>query len=222
MSQRSCLFTTLFLEGYDPVGSHYVDRVNRYLDYYMSIKEELGFEKIILLDNRSTNGMVAQLEISGLPVEIIQSKYPLYKLGDTEHDYPYVWRGLYKAVELLQQYDKVFRIDSDSYILSKRLANYLRDDAEGFETMHLHLHGLIPADEISVLTREALPRLKEFCREPWSTHHGKFFEHTIPITRMCKEFHGERYGLHVPPIQQTDKMDWYGAASVNTKLEFRR
>lgn len=237
---KTILFSTCYLVGTDPTGSSRLERTKKWIQYYLSIKEELGFDHILMTDNASPLNMLKELNcpvavrdasggfyIQGATphVTILRHRTHLAKTGENDHDYPYVWRGLYDTRNFFNktpEISKIYRIDNDSYILSQRLARYFREAKSGWVGMNLHKHGNTPEDAISFICRDASAMLNDMCSVPMREHFGKQMELVTPFTHIASEFHGERYGLEDPIPEQDETMDFYSQCPVKIQMRYGR
>jgi hypothetical protein len=211
MKPRTVLYCWTWLSG-----PGWPERVRKYIDYYRTIQSELGFDEFVLADNASPIELIAPFEAPDTSIYRFDTEL---RLGGLSNEYPYVWRGFYLIKELMPFFDKIIICDSDSFITSQRLANYIRDNNSGFYTMWSELCGY-PASEISVLNRDSFPMILEWMETPWETRAkpGHRFETEVPYTRVCKEFIGDRYGFYGDP---TSEVDFYTQAKTEKVMTYR-
>lgn len=218
---KTALFSLCYLEGNDLQGNSRLRRNQRYVDYYSTIKEELGFETIILADNASKPYLVDTFRSlsqgMGYSVRIIRYNEHLPRRGPL--DYPYCWRGLYELKTLFDEgYEKIICIDSDGFVLSKRLANYIKSCKSGWVSFQERKYSW-PEAALHILCKDALPIYEGFTSVPYSAYNGKPMETLLPFTHLERSFCIGRFGEE--KMSQYDWMDFYGQANLDTNLTYR-
>lgn len=243
----TAVFTTTYLEGTDPTGSDRLERTVKWFNYMKGLQSSLGFTDLLATDNGSPWELLHELSkrtgariidetlhecvyVGDPSSRIIVTRHNqhLTKTGKTlfgDHDYPYVWRGLYDMAQIARtcSYDKIIRVDNDAYVLSQRLATYLRELQTGW--IALGLKGYVhqyPEDAISVICRDSYHLLTDFCSVPMEGYFGRWFERVLPFTQICEQFVGDRYGNYAKPPEQRDEMDFYCQCPVPIKMTFEQ
>ena len=209
-------------------GPGWIERVKKFLLYYAPLKEEIGFQKFLLVDNGSSEDAIFQLMTdskiadAAISPELYRFDSSLFRGGNGEN-YPYVWRAYYHLEHLMHQdWEKILIIDSDSFILSPRLAHLIRDSDKGFHTLWSKIHNY-PASEISWICRDSFPILLDWMKTPWETRskEGKRFETEVPYTDIHAHegLVGDRYGFEEDgKMAQRPEMDFYTQARNELKL----
>lgn len=215
---KTCLYSPCFLEGYDLIGNNRLERNRRYLDYYTGVKEDLGVDDIILYDNASADTYITALKASHpTGVTLFRASERLTH-GAGKHDYPYCWRALYEFDTLFHLgYDKIIMIDSDGFVLSKRLAQYIKNTNTGWVSFKSTTHEF-PDCSLQILNRDAYPVFKRYAETPWKERVGCTMERDIPFTLVSESFNVGRFGEEYLP--QSPGMDYYGQAPFNIELEY--
>lgn len=230
---KTCVFTTSYLDGRDAVGNLRFQRTWRFLDYYSRLKSELGFYEFHFCDNASdlelmkffhatvVNEKGELLMRSPMRKDLTVTRYSDHLKRDGIMGYPYAWRGLYHMKYLAQSgiYDKIIFIDNDAYILSKRLAEYIKNLTSGFTAFWAPSCGF-PENAIQVLCRDQFDTLANFCVGDYNTHLGLTMECVTPFTHVEKKFVGDRYGEFPTKIEQNPTMDYYCQARNDVELKF--
>ena len=248
---KTVLWSTAWLEGKDPLGSDRVDRTKRFLDYNRKIKKELGFDQIILNDNCSHWSRINQLGATpfherGLPHQrdcdffLYRHSKPLTRSAG-HNDYPYVWRGVYFLEKIIDlgDVDKIIVCADDCFVLTERLAHYIRDSKSGIVSFPSKVYDF-PLTELSIINRDAFPILKKWFQVPWwvRSESRALYESAFPITHLEKRFTGDRYGeffvrdhpvLYVSDPDrnargwpQDETMDFYAQARLDVPMIFER
>lgn len=217
---KTALFSPCFLDGVDDRGTPRLWRNIEYLRYYYTINREIKFfDDIWLYDNGSKNKLPSSTSMLFLDkLDIVRAPHIPKQSHNKPYDYPYLWRALYFLSELLKQYDKVLLIDSDCYILTPRLVNYLRDSKSGWETFWVPKYKF-PSAELQIINKDALSILEKFCAEkPYLDRNFSRMETELPYTKINKDFVGDRYGEAY--MTQDTGMDYYGQRSWYINMVF--
>lgn len=226
--------TSCYLDGLDNFGNPRLERNKRYLDWYSKIREDIGFEKIFLVDNASPENLIEKLNPSSLWRDNKQEFFEAKDLGENfqvivarhsrhlpsgEHlNYPYCWRALNFIGTLLNIYDKVVFIDSDCFVLKRSFSRYLSGINSGWVCFREHIYGF-PTSELHVVCRDSQQIYSKISLKHYSEYVGLTMEHALPFTRIEETFYGGRFGEK--KTEQTDEMDFYGQANLETTLTYR-
>jgi hypothetical protein len=217
----------------DPNGARFL-RYRKWLDYNIPLMPNLGAEKIFMVDNCSNISVLSTLggTILSPDEKIINNGNPnlriyhmpsLKKEGKVKWphlDYVYWWRALYFTNNLIAAgYDKIIFLDSDAFILTERLARYIKNLNSGWNTFWCSRHRF-PETIIQVICRDKFNLFEEFTRVPYEAHNGTTAEIIIPFTNVCKDFTGDRYSEYGGDITQKPYMDYYTQALPHTPLTF--
>lgn len=145
----------------------------------------------------------------------LQPNYPRGKVKS--NDYPNVWRAYYAIRNgVLPNFDRVFYIATDAYVLSQRLMDWMDGIEEGWTALWSERH-TFPEAQFQVITK--CPEFMDFFAGEFDP--AKFDtlceETTLPFTHIEKGFIGDRYGeFHPrPPYRgiedfwaQVPDLDW--------------
>lgn len=234
---RTVLLTACFLEGTDHFGNSRLKRNERYIEYYSRLREEIGFGSILLLDNASELSSVYQLGLNQASYDgdgdgwwVNGSGLYMYRFGErlertkASNGYNYVWRAVYKIADLLLTYDKIIAIDSDAFVLSRKLANFIKNCNSGFQSFWCPRHEF-PESSMFVLNRDAFGVFKRYTDEmPWRQRcaDNRLMEKDLPFTKVSYDFHIDRFGEIDPPPLQSESIDAYLQAPLSVDLKFDR
>lgn len=141
-------------------------------------------------------------------VAAIRSRAPVVlahfpdRLGRAEiYDFPGWYRsfagGALRAQ--VQGFDKFMHIESDAYIVSDRLRDFMRDTETGWHAMWCEKYQF-PEIAIQLVAADQIAELAAFVRRPYAAMVGTTHETALPFTNVPKEFMGERFGEDEPPI----------------------
>lgn len=172
-------------------------RVERWLDHY----EPWGLYPIIL-----NNGPI---DTSPCPTRAVSvACWPHFETNTFRWNYPHVWRNYWYIKDLLANYDRVFFIATDAYVLSDRLADYLFSLESGWTALWCRAYRM-PEPQIQVITK--CPEFMEFFKGECAPmrYNGACEEITLPFTWVETGFVGDRYGDMVPPPPYQKSMDYY-------------
>ena len=225
------LYTGTYLDGLDAFGGSRLQRNMDYIKYYWPLREELGFEKIILADNGSSKENLDAFEkylFEGLglravplypgasaPVQILAYKDHLGFVPGMSYGYKYCWRTLWTVRNLITMFGatKVILLDSDMYILTKRLADWVKSFDNGWGTVWCARHNF-PEAAFQIIAGDGIEQFLEYTDGPWEKHLGERMETTLPFSLVEKGFIGDRYGEAEPANLGTP--DYYGQALVGS------
>jgi hypothetical protein len=226
---KTCLFAPCYLDGLDPAKSERLDRVKRWINYHWAIRDKLGFDRIFLSDDCSDWVKVASLggTILNEKLEVIQRqddfltvvRYEPHLSGGGQWNYSYCWKALYVMRDLMKKYgyEKAITIDTDGFVLTERLASYVRGLDEGWTAFWVRTYSF-PTAEFHVLCPSGMYQFEEFLIPHYMAHQGKYMEMALPFTRVERGFNCDRWGEGRHP--QKPDMDFYSQAPVNIPLTF--
>lgn len=214
---RTALITPCYLNGFDGFGNPRLARNIKYIQYYLSIQEHLGFEKIFFIDNASDPENVAALEMVGKDqIEVIRFDQHLKRGGI--YDYAYCWRALYEIGPLIDRgYEKIVTLDTDAFILSQRLADLVKHSNTGWWSVWCNKYEF-PEASFHVLCEDSFIILKTYMEIPWRERNGVMMETALPFTHILKGLNCDRFGEDDTPQDST--MDFYGQAKNHMNLRF--
>lgn len=217
---RACLYTPMFLDGVDDQGNSRLDRNIRYVKYYSAIQSEIGFDDIIFADNASSyDSMRAFKDAVGLKYPVQIHKFHQHLARGGTFNMPYVWRALHHIRDLIAEgYQKIICIDSDAFVLTKKLANHIRDTNTGWEALWCAKYGF-PEAACHWISEDQFSFFLGYTSVPWERMNNLVMENSLPFTKVNKDFVSDRFGENF--CEQTEIMDFYGQSNLKTKLEFR-
>lgn len=242
---KTALTTACFLEGEDALGNNRLERNLRYLEYYRKLKLELGFSEFMLFDNASDMKLIQKLglslvaaspfvtinnagrePVSAKNISVWKSEdITMFRFDDRLtknpqkiNDYPYCWRALY-SLSFAFNYDKLIGIDSDGFVLTKRMAKYIKEANSGWVSFFCPRHQF-PDTSISIINRDAFSVYDAYTAIPWENRCGRLMEKDVPFTHVEKGFVCDRFGEIYPRPEQTPDKDYWGQASLTTELKF--
>lgn len=233
---KTAIFAPSFLDGFDNFGGDRLIRTIKYMDWYEPLLGKLGASRIFLSDNGSDPSSVHQLDcdvlgatesfhcrdlknlraISGSKTTVLwfQEKYS----RGPEFEYPYCWRNLY-AVKILIGfgYEKIITIDTDGFIVSPGLTDYVRNSQSGWEAFWIKKYRF-PSAEFHILNKDSFSHFMEFTTPHFMTYNGRCMEAELPFTRVDRFFDCDRYGEDRTP--QHRGMDFYAQCPVDFEVKY--
>ncbi len=211
------LWTTSYLDGVDKSGSSRLERTKKFIKYYRGIQKEIGFDTLLLIDNCSDPALWKEINN---PFEIQSIRlFPHLEHGGGQN-YPYCWRGLYKLREVITQNKpkKLIYIDSDGFVLSKKMADWIKNTNTGWNTVWCPKYNF-PEASIHVLNHDVFPAFLEFTKGDYMEHCGKAMERVLPFTWVNKDLNCDRFGETREPVK--DDMDFYSQCPVDIEMKYR-
>lgn len=228
--------TALLAPGYlgeqpaekDALGNDRVKRAQKYVEFYKRLLPRLGAEWMFFCDNgssidnlRQVGGLLldpddGECTILDVGTPVTHILYPNVKKTSVA-SYPYCWRAQWEIKNLLTKwgYDKVIFIDSDFYLISKRMIDWARSVQNGWHTVQCRKY-MWPAPELQVVVG-GCQKFMDFTSGDWLSHDGKCMELTLPFTFIHGEFNYGRYGEDRVP--QKPDMDAYGQCPLDLTIE---
>jgi hypothetical protein len=194
-----------------------IERNLKWLRYHLNIREELGFDQIVLFDNCSQEENIRQVVIDPR-VNIFRALEHLPRTGIWE--YPYCWRMMKYVQDMVAErgivtftkkdlfpVKKVIFLDTDFYVLTPKFAKYIANLGHGYTSFWCPKYGF-PEAALNVLCEDAFSRFLHLPIPSPTYYNGKHMEWILPFTQVNKDFVGDRYGEGCEI--QREEMDWYG------------
>ena len=110
-------------------------------------------------------------------------------------NYPGWWRSFLYSVPIAEHYDcrKIVRIESDAYILTRRMADFINGIDSGWTAFWCRRWNF-PETAIQVICEDQFDAMQALMYGGWERYAGKLAERTLPFTSVVKDPHGNRYG----------------------------
>lgn len=192
------------------------ERVQRYikwLEYYMPLADKIGFSEILLIDNASPQENIDKLAnkhaelISKYPINlhIIRKKVRIERFPP--HGYGFWYRAMASGYKyaLNWDYDKVIHIDSDAFIFTNKMCNWLKDIKYGWVSTYTKLCGFPECNIHVVAGRYNLIKAKIWMTEDFLEFYpNDIAEKRIPWTEVNKDFTGDRYPEFGKMVQEPE------------------
>ncbi|KAB8046198.1 hypothetical protein GCN78_25535 [Janthinobacterium rivuli] len=193
---KAIIFCTSFIKD----AASWESRYQRWLDYYENIP--INAEKKIMIDDGSpflppaeiinTVSHSATLASNSDKNLIIRFDNNLGRQNIT--DYPGWWRSFLHSVKVANELgvDKIIHIESDAYILTPRLANFINEIESGWNVLWSP-HYEFPETAIQVICRDQFSIFEKFKNDHPAYSFQDIAERLLPFTAVHKQFKGDRY-----------------------------
>lgn len=178
----------------------WMNRYQRWLDYYRN--GPIRADKTILIDDGSpylpppdvipTLPHSAPLSTAGSDSVIIQFENNLGRQSIVA--YPGWWRSFLHSVTLAKKMgaDKIIHIESDAYVLSARLADFINQVDSGWHVLWTE-HYQFPETAIQVICSDQFEIFEQFKARRPDLDFGDLAEKLLPFTAVHRQFKGDRY-----------------------------
>jgi hypothetical protein len=196
LSMKSLLFCTSYIRD----AEAWKQRYQRWLDYYANGPIDADFR--IMIDDGSpylpppdviqTVHHAAPLALAGGGSALVHFDDNLGRQSISA--YPGWWRSFLHSLALARELgaDKIIHIESDAYILSPRLADYINGVAAGWHVMWTE-RCQFPETAIQVICRDQFDALERFKARQPDLNYGEIAEKILPFTTVARQFKGDRY-----------------------------
>jgi hypothetical protein len=198
--------TLLFCTSYLEAESAWIHRYRPWIDYYQTFP--LRRDATFMLDDASP--YVPQDDrlvlLNELPARLDSGKLQLYRfpehLGNKRHRG--WWRSFLFSLQIARRYGfrKIIHVESDAYLLSQRVVEYLGELNSGWTALWCPLYQL-PEAGIQVVAEDQFAALQAFADRDLREVSRTMPEKSFPFTRIEKKFHGDRYGEFRSRIPRT-------------------
>jgi len=193
---KSIIFCTSFIRDADAWESRY----QRWLDYYKDVP--INAVKKILIDDGSPS-LPPRDSINMLPHDAPlasnEDENLIIRFDDNlgrqdMETYPGWWRSFLHSVEVAKALgaDKIIHIESDAFILSQRLVDFINQTESGWHVLWAQRYKF-PETAIQIICRDQFEHLENFK----DAHPGLVFpdiaERLLPFSAVHQQFKGDRY-----------------------------
>ncbi|MEG0885344.1 MAG: hypothetical protein RR376_10775 [Janthinobacterium sp.] len=194
---KSIIFCTSYIKD----RQAWDDRYQRWLDYYNNEKP-IKADKKFMIDDGSPF-MPPETIIKSVPHDA-----PLSLDGDDNliirfngnlgrqnvSTYPGWWRSFLHSIEMAKALgvDKIIHIESDAYILSQRLADFINGVESGWHVLWTQRYRF-PETAIQVICRDQFAAFEKFKADHADMVFPDLAERLLPFTSVDQQFKGDRY-----------------------------
>ena len=193
---KSILFCTSYIKD----EQAWQERYQRWLDYYRD--GPIKAAKKIMIDDGSpylpppdiikTVTNMAPLSLFNDDKVIVRFDNNLGRQSVSA--YPGWWRSFLHSVTLAKELgaDKIIHLESDAYILSPRLADFINGIESGWHVMWTERYQF-PETAIQVICSDQFDVFEQFKARQPDLNDGDLAENLLPFTSVDRQFKGERY-----------------------------
>lgn len=129
------------------------------------------------------------------------------------------WRSFLESSRIARELEcnKMIHIESDSYVLSNRLCDYIDNVNSGWVSMWCPRYGL-PETCIQIINEDRFDAVDSLRDLGYSSFNGVVAEKRLPFSHVERGFKGDRYGEYNPHID-ISTVDYYCAYPVDKQLK---
>jgi hypothetical protein len=192
---KTLLFCTSFCKNL----TEWEQRIKMWLDHHEKIG--LAFNNLIIVDDGSPcTPLWKNTPVHNTPFteEINDQKFIIHfdkNLGRSAvHDYP----GWFRSFALMARYavkfhfEKVIHIESDAFLLSNTIVDYINSIENGWTTLWCPYHKY-PETAIQIIGKDKIFDYYTCTQKSYDTYRHRAMENCLPFTCVNKKFIGDRY-----------------------------
>ena len=201
---RSVFFCTSYIADADAWNTRY----KPWLDFHRKI--DFGDTRFIMIDDASPFcPPVDEAHIIN-PGDRLPGRNPAIirfknRLGRSSLlSYPGWWRSFLHSADLARSIgaQKIIHVESDAFIISPRMRDYINNLEEGWTTFWACSHNF-PETAIQVICEDQFEALASFKDKTPESLEGKFAEELLPFTHINRDMVGDRYSEFRVPLLRT-------------------
>ena len=193
---KSIIFCTSFIKD----SNSWENRYQRWLDYYENIP--INAVKKIMIDDGSPF-LPPEKIISTIShhddLSLHDEKNLIIRFNDnlgrkTVSDYPGWWRSFLHSIDVAKALgiDKIIHIESDAYILTPKLVNFINETQSGWHVLWTQRYQF-PETAIQVICRDQFENFQKFKDDHLESGFTDIAERLLPFTSINRQFKGDRY-----------------------------
>lgn len=186
--------TLLFCTAYAGSEEIWTGRYRQWYDYYKT--RGLHHHQLLIVDDGSP--LDPDFVSEGEYVKLTP------RLGRQEiHIYPGWYRSVGYALKYANQnnFEKVIHCESDAFLLSDRIVDFVNNLDSGWNTFWCTCHSL-PESAIQVIGKDKLREAEEFFSHSYRVYVGCCMDDILPYTAIHKNFVGDRYQEYRPDVPE--------------------
>ena len=196
---KTIIFCTVFIDD------HNFARYKKWIDFYYNKLDLFNAGNLFLIDDGSSNVLfddrVEILKSNNLPGSL-NSSINLFHFEDhlgrpSRRNYSGWWRSFTFSIKLAEKYniDKIIHIESDYYIVSRRMTDYIAKISEGWTVFYSRSYGF-PETAIQVICKDSFEKLNKTYKAAVESNYQfkRIAERVLPFSKIEKGFLGDRYG----------------------------
>lgn len=196
---KSIIFCTSYIDDTNQL------RYEKWINYYRDKLESFNSDNLFLIDDGSRNAAFDErIEVLGannLP-DTINKKINFFHFENHlgrpgRRDYRGWWRSFTFSVKLAEKYDidKLIHIESDYYVMSPRMMDYIANISEGWTVFYSSFYHF-PETAIQIICKDSFEKLNQIHRRAVASDYKfkKIAERVLPFSKVEKGFTGDRLG----------------------------
>jgi hypothetical protein len=196
---KTIIFCTSYIDNFN------YTRYKKWIDYYYNKLELFNASNLFLIDDGSSNvyfdHRVEIVKSNDLPGSL-KSDINLFHFEDhlgrpSRKNYAGWWRSFTFSIKLAEKYnmDKIIHIESDYYIVSRRMIDYMAKTSEGWTVFYSKAYGFSET-AIQIICKDSFEELNNTFKKAEESNYQfkKIAERVLPFSKIEKGFIGDRYG----------------------------
>jgi len=188
--------TLLFCTSYMEAESAWLHRYRPWVDYHQTLP--LRREATFMLDDASPYlPSDDRIAVSHALPPALDARIRLYRFDDHLGNRRHIgwWRSFLFALRIAREYGlrKIIHVESDAYLLSQRIVDYVTDLQHGWTVLWCPLYQ-IPEAGIQIIAEDQFAALQRFAEADLREVARALAEKSLPFTHVEKGFYGDRYG----------------------------
>jgi hypothetical protein len=193
---KSLLFCTSYIRD----NAAWESRYQQWLDYYRDVP--IDAVKKIMIDDGSPflpdAGIIKTISstasVAAEPDDHLLVHFDNNLGRQSIKDYPGWWRSFLHSIAIADELgvDKIIHIESDAFILSPQLVDFLNQVCDGWHVLWSP-HNDFPETAIQVICRDQFDIFRNFKQKNPELRFHDFAERVLPFTDVHREFKGDRY-----------------------------
>lgn len=224
---KSFIFCTSFIRN--DSQDHYSHRYKRWINYYYPLLDSFDASRLFLIDDGGTDTSESvNVLCDPLPNELTDAvnmyRFNIHIGKNSSIDFPGWWRSFLFSIEIARKYGykKIIHIESDFFVLSLRLKQFIRDSNQGWTSLYSHFYNF-PETGIQIICEDVFDKFDELKDKLQlnSFRSDELAEYVIPFTNIKKDFIGDRIGeVNVLArwmdnyVHQLSELDYIGQMNV--------
>ena len=194
---KSLLFCTSYVQD----RQAWDDRIGRWIAYYG--RAGLTDAQLVVIDDGSPYvpppSEIVHVAASAPLPDAVGKPYLVRfpdRLGRQGHlSYPGWWRSFLHAIPVARALGarKLIHVESDAFILSRRLLHFIDGLDSGWTTFWSSHYGM-PESAIQVICEDQFDTMHLMAEPSRRGFDGLLAEHVLPFTAIDRSFKGDRYG----------------------------
>ena len=200
INMRTLLFCTAYF-------NNNLDRYIEWINYYKNIFPK--YDLLLVHDGPISKEDIKEI-INGSQNAVTEDDFIYFeeKLPRNDHIFPGWWRSFITATKYfgIVNYDKIVHIESDAYILSKRMIDFIKNQNESWTVPISRKYGF-PESAIQIICKDCF-HLIENLPDEFDFH--CIVEMYLPFKFHAVNFVGDRYGEtgQLPPYKIDYVCQW--------------